>query len=288
MKHVHSYVVISYSLSPTTMDNNDIDCTTVYDMILDSAATEHYVCNINMMTDIVTMPHPIHVKTANGWSICRQRGSVRITVDDMNELLLTDVCYMPEFTVNLPSVHRLTAHGAHVKFNDDNATVSTGDAAHIIIPKINNLYILTYMPHHNHETNYVSYHVVNTNNNERNNSIEKIHNLHLQLAHVNYARLINMIKHNSITLNHNINPHHRNIVNNLLTRLRQIQRASCLRGKMTRRPMTGSVNYHAEIPLDVFAADVIIPNKDTRTECKARLVEQDENHFGNRDAFWQL
>jgi hypothetical protein len=32
---------------------------------------------------------------------------------------------------------------------------------------------------------------------------------------------------------------------------------------MTRRPLTGSINYHAEFPLDVFAADVLIPNKET-------------------------
>ena len=265
-KHVHSYVVISYSLSSTTVHSADVDPTTVYDMILDSAATEHYVCNVNMMFNMITMSHPIHVKTANGWSVCRQRGSVRIAIDDTNEALLTDVCFMPDFTVNLLSVHRLTSHGATVQFNQDNAVVSRGDDAPIIIPKANNLYILSYMPYHNHATDYVSYHVADTHNNARSSTIDQLHNVHLQLAHVNYARIISMIKHNSITFDHNINPHHLNNVNDLLKRLRSIQCVGCLRGKMTRRPMTGSVNYHAELPLDVFAADVIIPNKDTRTE----------------------
>ena len=79
----------------------------------------------------------------------------------MNEATLTDVCYMPEFDVNLLSVHRLTTHGANVSFNDHAAVISKGENPPIVVPKVGNLYRL------NNEAvsrnNYVSYNVTHTN-----------------------------------------------------------------------------------------------------------------------------
>jgi hypothetical protein len=136
VKFTHSYIVMSYSLSSV---NDDVDPTTVYDIILDSAATEHYVCNIDMMCDVTTLTPGVQVLTANGWSTCTQTGNVKLSIDGENVMLLTNVFYMPEFTVNLLSVPRLTANGAVVNFTADDATINKKHAPVIEVPRVKNL-----------------------------------------------------------------------------------------------------------------------------------------------------
>jgi hypothetical protein len=93
-----------------------------------------------------------------------------------------------------------------------------------------------------------------------NNNTERIakiiFELHLKHGHVNFARLIKMIKNKNIIINHSVNISNEAAI---IRQLRSMPCIGCVKGKMKRSAMTGTIDYHIESIMDMLVFDTLIP-----------------------------
>lgn len=300
------------------------------DWILDGGATDHYVSDINMMTNIRTLTTPRTIITANSTSSSNTIGTVIIDISPDHQLTLHDVLYLPDFHVNLISVRKITMSGAEVIYKRNAAYIMVDGEIDITFPLHNDMYMMTATSslsvssssssstssdtsslttplisssltsslesdcrdarrtscgepirafgirgrkQHRYMINNQNDHVSSTahslssstsstqpvitssSNNITSQLTEKIRLLHLRHGHVNHRRLIKMIKKNSVIIdNMKIR-----IINerDILRKLDSMPCEGCLRGKMTRSPMTGTIDYHVTGIMQMWVFDTM-------------------------------
>jgi hypothetical protein len=275
-KITHAYVIIS-SLSSSSSSSSSTSTalhslsTNTNEWILDGGATDHYASNINMLHDVVTLSQPRYIITANGSSICNTKGKVTINVDDHHQIILNDVLYVPDFHVNLISVHKIVSGGAIVTYTKDRANIIRNNHIELSVPKKENLYVLTSSTSTAHtssstsSTSSSSSTTSNTStpvNSSPNKNIERIANeiyrLHLKHGHVNYKRLIKMIKNKCVNYDNIELMNKITNENEILKQLKAHLCEGCLKGKMTRSGMTGKIEYDVHDIMDLWVCDTMI------------------------------
>lgn len=91
--------------------------------ILDSGASQHMTCDKDQLQNIKTLMHPVTVSFANGQQVEADTvGDVLLMSkvrESVEELLLTDVLYVPGASANLVSVNKAVQKGAAVEFNNN-------------------------------------------------------------------------------------------------------------------------------------------------------------------------
>jgi hypothetical protein len=294
---IFAYFIISQpSCSPVSAAFHTSSSSST-DWIIDGAATDHYCSNLTLMHDIITLSTPRSIITANGTSTCNMIGKVTINIGD-HRMVLQDVLYVPDFQVNLMSVYKITLTGADVIYTSDNAYIKRHGRVEVIFPRQHNMYLLSTTSLHQYQRPNVSRKgvslprapdfrnrhyitakaeyralattqsstsststittdpVIPSSNNNTERLAKIIFQLHLKHGHVNYHRLIKMIKNESIILNQRINISQESAI---INHLRSIPCIGCLKGKMTRSAMTGSIDYHIEDIMDMWVFDTMIP-----------------------------
>jgi transposase InsO family protein len=280
-RHHSAYVVItSLSLPSSHALHINAHNMNSSDWILDGGASDHCISDINMLTDVYTLDFPRYILTANGHSTCTISGNVTITITPDHTVTLHDVLYVPDFQVNLLSVYRIVCTGAYVIYKQDAAYIMVKDKVDITVPRYNNMYILrgTHSSSSSYGTKLLSLPssssslTINSSSSPTTSSdiipspvipssninqhiTEELKKMHYKYGHVNYQRLIKMINKNSIKHSMKIR-----IVgeNALLKKLTSDPCEGCLRGKMTRSPMTGRIDYSVNGIMDMWVFDTMI------------------------------
>ena len=171
-----------------------------------------------------------------------------------------DVAYVPDFKVNLFSVSRLTDDGGEVLLTSKSAIITLPDGNKYTVPRVGNLYTFnTY----NHDSPALA--AATNNNNDVDNIKTSLKLLHEKCGHLNYQKLCMMIKNNSIIIDEKTKKTlqsegtaNKNM-SNIITSLIKSECEGCLKGKMSRMPMTGTIQYDANEFLDEWHVDTIGP-----------------------------
>jgi hypothetical protein len=114
--------------------------------ILDSGATHHLSNNRDQMTDRRRLLHGeiIQLTTASGQVLLIEEiGNVKfIAKHNGQEVIIKDVCYVPNLAANLISVAKITNSNAQIRFRASAATLIQNGEEVLDIPKQGDLYIL--------------------------------------------------------------------------------------------------------------------------------------------------
>ena len=280
-----AFVVLSQcSSSPSSAFLSIRSPNTSCEWILDGGASDHYVSDISLMTDIRTLSPQRLIMTANGTSFCNTSGTVVIRINSHREIILKDVLYVPDFNVNLISVYKVVCTGAEVTYKYEAAHIMIDGHIDITFPRRDNVYMLTALlsatssstepastPSSSSFTSTsstISSPVINAfpSSNENTERIaEKIRLMHLKHGHVNYQRLLKMINKKSVLNNTNIR-----ITNEreILRLLKSTPCDGCIKGKMKRTAMTGTIDYHINDIMDMWVFDTMIFTTPTISGCR--------------------
>ena len=318
------YVVISTSSMTPSSSSQSVTAAfhssspNIINWILDSGATDHYVSDLSLLTDVKNVDPPRTVITANGQSTCTYKGSTTITPLNQSSFTLMNVLYVPNFHVNLVSVAKISDTGAYIVFKKTHAYIMRDDEIRVTFTRHGDVWILPSMTSTSSSSSSLSVSSTSSSSSSSSSSplsthagddslspsssssssssstdiddvvvlddsqrpiittanvdlprvVTIIYDLHLRLAHVNYNRIIQMIKNESFINNNIIN---KRVIKNevkLLKMLRDIQCIGCLQGKMTRSPKTGSIATHVKSIMDLWVYDTMIILIETMSGCK--------------------
>ena len=239
--------------------NNTFNTATVW--ILDSAATKHHTGNKSLLHNIRTLETPGQTKTGNG--ICKyyEIGDANINVNGTT-ITITDVVYIPGFTVNLISEHMLTQKGCIIMRDDAVTEVRKKETKELIFTakQQHGLYTInTQHAYANISTN-TSTSTTHTHNDSDRNVLNDIKLLHEKYGHVSYSRLHSIIKRKCVNgISNKIIDNKQ--LNKIMTQLTKHECVGCVKGKMHRLPMTGVIDWNTKAPMDLFVMDVMGPMK---------------------------
>jgi hypothetical protein len=228
---------------------NDCEDVPSEDWILDSGATRHHTGDISLLYNVRTLQKPGQTVTGNGKSTYNQVGDIDIKYNDKT-ITLKDVIYIHGFNANIISTNVFTNQGYRFIVDSSHARIETATGDVLLSTnsksKTANLYVIKQQQHQQvHATSSTT-------------STTELQQLHAKYGHVSMNKLIEMIKNDSIN----------DITNSLKhiakkSNIKVPECESCIRGKMTRSPLTGTINYKTQQPLDVIAADVMGPFRPT-------------------------
>lgn len=93
---------------------------------LDSCASSHLCANSESMSDISTDAQ-LKIKIANGQELLSKlKGNVNVNIlsnDDVEEITISEVHYVPQISTNLLSVSQLTSKGYAVTFTKEGGKI---------------------------------------------------------------------------------------------------------------------------------------------------------------------
>ena len=259
----HAYVIISSSSSSSSSSSTAMSSSSgnVIYWILDGGATDHYACDKSVLRNIRRLPESKIITTANDTSTCHMIGNSVLNIGNNHVITLTDVHYMSDFKANLMSVPRIVESGAVVKYEKNSASIIRNGNVELVIPRVNNLYVLT-SSDTSSSTAYTSstspIPVPSSSNNVK--IINELKMLHLKHGHVNHTTLYKMIKNSSVINDNKILMNKFN-VSEIMNEMKINPCVGCMEGKMNRSSMTGVVDYHVHETLDMFVADLMGPIK---------------------------
>ena len=99
--------------------------------------------------------------------------------------------------------------------------------------------------------------------------------MHLKHGHLNYNDLIKMIKNDSVISNQLIQKRLITNENEILIELRSHTCIGCVKGKMTRKKMTGTIDNHVKQKMDMWVFDTMHLKVETMGGCKYITVTMD-------------
>lgn len=104
-------------------DNNDR-------WVIDSGATAHFTFNAEILQGISKLKYPYSVKLPNGQKIIVKHYGNCVLSDD---LILYDVLYVPEFTVNLISVSKMIKDNCLTLLFNETSCIIQGQSSRNIL-----------------------------------------------------------------------------------------------------------------------------------------------------------
>jgi hypothetical protein len=325
-----SFVVITQPASATSSHSSQAMHSSSFqstDLYLDSGATDHYVGNISLLTDIVKISPPRSVTTANGLSSSDIMGTIIIN-NNHHRVTLKEVLYIPDFKANLISVAKIVKTGAKVTYDITGARVVKKNITLLSFDLVDNMFILsstksssstkslssaksssssmksttsssfitsvsspptdtTSVPSTTLSSSISSLSsdttssvTSSTNDHDTvtppSNNVERIaraiYDLHIRHGHINYSRIMKMINNNSIVIDKPIR-----IIshNQVLKALRQMLCKACIKGKMSRSPVTGVIDRKVSNIMDMWVVDLMVPTIPTRSGNKYIILIMD-------------
>lgn len=190
-------------------------------VIIDSAASEHWICDINLLTNLVPLSNPLAIKVGNGGTVnATHTGTLHIGNVSYNKAY-----YVPEMIHNLLAVNRLGNDPQHAwTFTATQAWLSDKAGNRLIEGELaNGLY------------------VVRTTHNALSATADRT-SWHSRLGHINHATV------NALGRSGRLGEDWKEDVENA-------QCVACIQGKGTRQPSRPSAN-RASNPADRISADL--------------------------------
>lgn len=96
--------------------------------LLDSGASSHMTGDSSLLSDLISLTHPIEVKTADGSIAATHYGRLSLLNHADERVTIEKVFLVPGLKFNLMSVGQLTAKGADVRFKDSTCQVNVKGA----------------------------------------------------------------------------------------------------------------------------------------------------------------
>ena len=245
--------------------------------VVDTGATRHFCCDRTAMYDLRLESGLINGASGppTPYSLVG-RVTFKLPSHPDNPITLKDVAYVPEFTVNLLSVPRLTSYGATVSFFDDHGTITTPSSAITYsFSRKGDLYFIrpsqVYRSPSEHiitDTSYSSAtrsspstslivrHQSGSSDDDNRSRVlrQKMTEMHCILGHVSYAKLFSIISAQALSgISFSISDI--SIIKSLLPTLTHTECIGCLKGKMHRAPMTGTIDHHTSSIMDLWVLD---------------------------------
>jgi hypothetical protein len=258
--------------------------------ILDSGATTHYTYDISLLYNIRDVTENNEVKCANNVVKYYQVGDTDIYMNN-RKITLKNVACIPSFNANLLSVDKFVAKGATVFLNHETAKIKQKDGITLTIPKVGRLYMISarktamIVKNDEHDKNEILLKNIKT----------MMRLLHDKYGHVNYTKLYKMMKSKSVSGSEEISKimkilyKNKNNVNinmtNIVNVLSKEECVGCLKGKMTRLPMTAMIDHSGKEIMQVWHVDTMIFKKETIAGSKYGVNIIDE---ASRKIIYQL
>lgn len=242
--------------------------------VLDSGASRHYVCNRNTMNNVQRLHQPTRTQTANGESIINEVGEVRVRVGG-KKLTLRNAAHAHDFGMNLISVPAMTNRGYVVLFGQKEAAIMKVSENEVqefkkkgivfTVPRQGSLYTITSSAMTTAETAAAGSQTTNKQT-VTHGCHTKLKNLlrqlHVRMGHRSYTAIHAAIKHKAaINKDMTLFNANKQDLEDAVKELKQEVCGECMKGKMTRLPMTGKINWGKREPLVVVAADIQGPYK---------------------------
>jgi hypothetical protein len=137
--------VESYVTTAVPIDTALVTVATRSEWVLDGACSRHVTGNSRLLHNTYKLNPPIRFITANGESISKLAGTATVNVGG-TIIVLNDVAYVPNFSVNLISVAKIVDRGASVTYGLTRATVKRNGLVKYTVPRRNDLYIVQSTP----------------------------------------------------------------------------------------------------------------------------------------------
>lgn len=232
--------------------------------VLDSGATAHHTGNRQLLQNVHKLTTPKTTKTGNGISKYDEVGEVTFKVGNQ-QMTLTNVIYVPGFSVNLMSVPRLTDNGCTANYSYTSAEVMKGGKILLRASRINHLYIVNNeqvfqavsnnKETHTHAQSHTTKAVDDTLTSAQ---VRELQIFHARYGHISYTKLADIIRHECVSgMTHTLaNMRH---MKTQLILMQQCECVGCVKGKMSRLPMRGVVDHHTHAPLDLWTVDIMGP-----------------------------
>jgi len=198
-------------------------------VIIDSAASEHWICNIDLLSNLIPLVKPLTIKVGNGNTVsATHSGTLHIGNVSYNKAY-----YVPSMVHNLLAVNRLGSNPHHTwTFSATHAWLSDKSGNRLIEGELaNGLYVVR-KPHHALAA-----------------SADQASSWHSRLGHINHATI------NALGRAGRLGDSWKEDVNDA-------QCVACIQGKGTRQPSRPSTN-RASNPADRISADLWGPASTT-------------------------
>ena len=282
---------------PRMINTRLVEDTGGRDWIVDGGATAHHTGNRSLLTNIRKLDTTRYTRTGNGRSAYNEVGDA-VIVYKQNKIQSSNVVYVPGFDGNLVSVPKLTDNGCTVVYDETHADVMKDGRLLLRAQRTNGLYTIpapsvvhltnnskkdtntnsttTHTTPHtdiNIKTNTASVTPTTTPTQQQQLTDEQkrdLQLLHERLGHVSYSKLADIIIHNSVS-NIPINVMNVKQLRKKILLMQQCECVGCVKGKMSRLPLTGVVDYHTSGSLDLWTVDTMGPFRE-ESLCGGRHV----------------
>ena len=230
--------------------------------VLDSGASRHCTNDVSVMYDITTLTPAVKIKTANSHTTYNKVGKIDIMIENKRHTLL-DVALVPAFCMNLLSIKQMTKHGLHVNFNERAAVVKKKGRYLFSVPTVQNLWIVdgdtVHTTTNNNQHNYKCENSF-VQNEASDDLMKQLKLLHARYGHVSSPCLRDMIMNDSVSGLDNLSSHKKHL-HQLVKRMQSEVCDSCVRGKLKRHAMTGTINHNTTRIMHTWMVDIAGPIK---------------------------
>ena len=230
--------------------------------ILDGGASSHHTGDRELLYNIKKLTHTQNTNTGNGVSTYDEMGDAKVKIGNKT-ITLNNVLYVPGFKVNLISVSKLTDKGCIISYSEHNAVVKKNGKVVFVVPRTDRLYSIQIEDAHSTQHVREDTHTLTTQQQQDTHTLttqqqQAIQRLHEQYGHISYTKLYDIISNDSV-----------DGVSDVIKRMSNLRRSmilmqntvcdACMKGKMHRLPMTGTIEHRTQEPLDHWASDLMGP-----------------------------
>lgn len=224
--------------------------------IIDSGCTSHMTNDQRNFVTFKTVNGKVYLAGRKNILKSKGRGSIRVRVQNdknqVKQVVLHDVVYVPCLRNNLLSVMKLIDRGLNVNFTDHGVIVSKKDSSEIIVTgeRIKNHFIVDLIPESKIDNNHKSYNAETSNEISSETSQEKFSGnmnkiWHRRLGHINNKYVQRLIKKElAIGIKHNI---------------QSVECDACETCKLSRKPHRTITYDQSTEPLELLHMDVCGP-----------------------------
>ena len=238
--------------------------------IVDTGATRHFCCDKSIMYDLCSESGS--VSGAQNIS-CQftQVGKINFVINGIS-IILNNVAYVPDFSVNLLSIRCFTDKGASINFLQSEGVMTLSPTLSFSFPRVGDLYVLfpdsfLSLSSSVRSSSAVSpsSQLLSSSSDSKEESIDlnsdlikRITELHNLFGHLSYHKLFKLLTSGAI----NDSPFSNSellSLKPLLPSLTKQECIGCLKGKMHRDSLTGVIDHQTKSIMDLWVVDDVGP-----------------------------
>jgi len=236
--------------------------------ILDTAATCHHTGNKKLLHAIRKLDRKHTTTTGNAVSEYDEIGDTYVDTGYNHNIKLRNVIYVPGFAVNLISAAKLIDGGCKLVGSREGGFIVKKDGVELFrAERKNNLFIVKAGKREENEPTLslsADNQTTRREGREREEEEKKkrimneLRLLHEKFGHVSYNKIHDFIKSNCIGgIDEKIKKEKE--LEECVGELQKRECVGCLKGKMTRVPITGEIDHRVYAPMDEWAVDIMGP-----------------------------